>query len=470
MAEDRRKKKTNRIWGLFSSVKLTIVLLIILAIVSILGTIIPQREGTVEFAGGLSPEMFRLFSFLNLFDMYHSAWFRLLIFGVALNLIICSIDRFPGTWKRFQARPRANRSKPFEHLPPQLSFTAKGELRGTADTVDKFLRTRYKNINKEVDSDKNSFYGEKGRYSHFGVYLVHSSVLFILIGALVGSFFGFEAYVNIMEGDRVDKVTLKKEMTSLALGFEVQCNKFKVDFYDNGAPKEYRSELSFIVNGNEVEKRSLLVNHPVQFRGITFYQASYGTVPGKKVRLKISRHADDPEITHLTTELGKELPLPGNEGRFRIIDIKGNFMRMGPAALVSVQPDKGKEIRFWMFRNETMIRKQIPGFMEKFQKLNPSAFSPYTFFLEEAENRYYTGLQANKDPGVPIVWTGCFLMVVGFFVTFFTSHRRIWLRISNEKGRLMISVAGTADKNPVGLQRELEHLANNLKTLLANGE
>ena len=103
MKEAKTTDKSNKIWKFFSSVKLTFFLLIILAIASILGTVIPQRgQGAMEFARNLSPEMFRFMSSLNLFDMYHSLWFRLILVCLTLNLIVCSIDRFPTAWKRLK--------------------------------------------------------------------------------------------------------------------------------------------------------------------------------------------------------------------------------------------------------------------------------------------------------------------------------------------------------------------------------
>ena len=467
MKEAKTTDKSNKIWKFFSSVKLTFFLLIILAIASILGTVIPQRgQGAMEFARNLSPEMFRFMSSLNLFDMYHSLWFRLILLCLTLNLIVCSIDRFPTAWKRFLVLPRPDRDKPFENLPSQQVFSVQGDSKQNADTVEQFLRRRYKQINRKNGEDTEFFYVAKGRYSHFGVYLVHLSVLIILIGGLVGSFFGFEGYVNIAEGEQINTITLRKSMSPLTLGFEVRCDKFTVDFYESGAPKEYRSDLSFIVNGKEVEKRSALVNHPVQFRGMTFYQANYGSVPGKKVKLKILRQTSQPENTTIEIEKGNSKPLPGNEGQFRVVDLKGDFMRIGPAALIAIQPNEGKEIRFWVFKDHETIKERFPGLLHRFPKLNPSSFKPYTFFLDEFKTRYYTGLQVNKDPGVSIVWAGFFLIVAGFIVTFFVSHRSIWVRVLSNNGETGISVAGTSNKNPVGLQRELDHLANDLRDLL----
>ncbi len=462
MTKYGKDKKANVILRFFSSVRLTIVLLIIIAIVCILGTLIPQQDGAVEFARGLSPELFRLFSAFGLFDMYHAPWFRFLIGCLTLNILVCSIDRFPGTWKLFRAKPRPERSKPFDGLPPQQTFKVRGDVKGASDPVSQFLKRRFRGIIEKKADDKHFFYSEKGRYSRFGVYLVHLSVVMILIGALVGFFSGFEGYVNIMEGEQVDSIKLKKRIIPFKLGFEVRCDGFTVDFYENNAPKEYKSQLSFLVNGELVEKRSLLVNHPAQFRGVTFYQASYGTVPGKKISLKISQDKGEQNSIALDVEAGTPTQLPGNEGEFSIIDTKADFMNSGAAVLISIRPINGEKKQFWVFQDFEKIRKRLPGPMLQSPKFDPASFKPYTFFLDGVESSYYTGLQVNKDPGAPIVWIGFFLIIAGFFVTFFMSHRRIWVRISSEAGGARISVAGISNKNPVGLKRELEHLTEEL--------
>ena len=465
-----KQNNSNPIWRFFSSVKLTIILLILLALASIIGTLIPQmpQRESIEFARSLSPGVFRFLNALDLFDMYHAIWFRFLIGCLGLNLVICSMNRFPGTWRLFRSLPRPDRSMPFEDLPPEQAFVVKRESDATADQVGQFLEKRYGKTIKKDSPHRHFFYSEKGAYSRFGVYIVHASVLLILIGALVGSFLGFEASVNISEGDKVgiSDIHLKKGTLPKGLEFSIRCDKFTVDFYENKAPKEYRSELTFLVDGEEVEKASLLVNHPAQFKGVTFYQSTYGTTPGKKVRLKISRQGEKQVPDTLEVEAGTVIQLPGNEGQFSIVDVKPDFMNACPAVLIATLSTDGKEKHFWIFQDFEMIQKQLPGPMLQSPKFNPSAFEPYTFFLEGLETSYYTGLQVNRDPGVPIVWAGCFLIIAGFFITFFTSHMRMWIRVSEEKQETTISVAGTTNRNPVVLERELIRLTNDLKSLL----
>ena len=464
MTKPKIEKKHNILWRLFSSVKLTIFLLILLAVASIIGTLIPQasQRESAEFAMGLSPVWFRIFSFLDLFDMYHSLWFRFLIGCLSANLIICSLNRFPGTWSLFRAPVRPDREKPFKDLPPGQRFFAKGDIAHVSDQVGQFLKSHYRKTLAKADEDRYFFYAEKGGYSRFGVYVVHTSVLLILIGALVGSFFGFEAFVNIIEGDQIDTVSLRKGDEELKLGFGVRCDSFTVDFYDNGMPKEYLSELTFIADEKEAEKKTLMVNHPVQFRGVTFYQASYGTIPGKKVHVKIVKNDAKNHAITLETEIEAEVKLPGNEGTFSITGVKANFMDTGPAVQIAVRPIEGDEVNFWVFKGYETIQKKLPGPMLMSPKFNPSAFKPYTFILEGMETGYYTGLQVNRDPGVPIVWTGFFLIIAGFIITFFTSHKRIWVRLLPDKKGISVSIAGATSRNQVGLERELIHLTKGL--------
>ena len=89
----------DKVWKFFSSVKLAVALLIILAIVSIIGTVIQQNEAPEQYLQEYSQSTIQLFDVLGFFDMYHTKWFVLLLFMLTTNLTICSLERFPYTWK-----------------------------------------------------------------------------------------------------------------------------------------------------------------------------------------------------------------------------------------------------------------------------------------------------------------------------------------------------------------------------------
>lgn len=456
------KTQANPIWNSLCSVKLTIFILVLLAATSIIGTIIPQEGADSQFIKELGPVMGKTVIKLELYNMYQSFWFRLIIFFLSINLIACTLNKFPSTLKIYSKLPSPDRENIFSDASPDRIIKSSIK-KNEAFLIVKGLIKRQCSRTAEKDTEKASYlYGDKGRYSIFGVYLVHISVLLILIGSITGSLFGFKGYTNILEGESVDYVTLdgQDSHNHIDLGFTVSCDKFTVDFYDNGMPKEYKSDIRFSIDGKTIKQGYLLVNHPLTFMGITFYQSSFDSVPGDEASITISQKDKEPVKLKITQ--GQSTPLPDNGGEIILEEIRDDFMRMGPAIKVHVKPVTGDEAEIWLFENYEDIRRRFSDEFDQFPKFNPSIIVPYTFSLEGVESTYYTGLQVNKDPGIPFIYAGFFAIVIGLIMTFFTSHRRIWVKIYEHGEITNIIIAGKANKNPVGMERELDQITKQL--------
>jgi cytochrome c biogenesis protein len=68
-----------------------------------------------------------------------------------------------------------------------------------------------------------------------------------------------------------------------------------------------------------------------------------------------------------------------------------------------------------------------------------------------------TLLLVTKDPGVLTVYIGFFLMVLGLAISFFMSHRRIWVHIApNGKSGAKIMIGGSSNKNKPAFARRFE--------------
>jgi len=93
------KSPLKSTWNFFSSVKLTVVVLLTLAATSVFGTLIPQMGSADRYMATYGAFTYRIFALLDLFDMYHSWWFELLLLLLAANIIICSVDRLSSLWK-----------------------------------------------------------------------------------------------------------------------------------------------------------------------------------------------------------------------------------------------------------------------------------------------------------------------------------------------------------------------------------
>ncbi len=460
MAENEKKNPRRKKRGpmaFFSSLKLSIFLLITLALVSIIGTVVPQNQLRDEYLRYYDQSTYALLKSLGLLDMYHSWWFVLILALLAVNLIACSWKHFPRTWYYF--------SHPTRLLDRTLEQGAKLVWRGRVDAAPDFaaenllprLRTlwpaawRLEEHRGESGAEWH-FRAEKGRWSRLGIYFVHLSVLVIFVGGIIGSLYGIKGFVNIPEGERSDHFyTYGDQQKTIKLGFEIECRKFSVEFYPSGRPKEYSSDLAIYEGGKLVRQKVIEVNHPLSYRGFTFYQSSYGSYGGM---VDIELHLAAGPVLPLRLEVGRPQRLPEKWGWIEALKFEADYMRMGPAVLLLRQTgEPGKLWRSWVFL-------RYPAFAREH-----SQNGEYAVFRDYQE-RYYTGLQVNRDPGVWVVWIGCLMMILGLYVAFFMSHRRLWLRLEPEpgrKGRLRLVLVGNANRNQPAFARDFEQVAGKLK-------
>jgi cytochrome c biogenesis protein len=93
----KQQSFTDQLWDFICSLKLAIFTLILLALTSIIGTVIQQNKSPQEYMEmyGWSESTFKALDPLQIFDMYHSYWFLSLMGIFAVNLICCSIKRLP---------------------------------------------------------------------------------------------------------------------------------------------------------------------------------------------------------------------------------------------------------------------------------------------------------------------------------------------------------------------------------------
>jgi len=449
----------SRVWKFFTSVKLTVVLLLSLAVTSIIGTVVPQSATASEHFHKSGELRHKILSFLDsifdIFNMYQSWWFQLLLLLLTINIIICSIDRLKATWKIiFVKIPRFNVSR-FRSFKNKKEFSDKR----TPDELEQIYRpiiSRSYGYSRFEQTD-NGFclFAEKWRWTRLGVYIVHLSVVLMLLGSLIGSNFGFEGFVNITEGESTKEINLRNTAGTHLLDFEIKCEDFSVSFYDSGAPSEYRSSLVIIENGKPVLKKDIIVNDPLRYKGINLFQSSYGTLPPKEVVLSFTSKETGVEYKKKAA-INMPVDIPEGLGTFTIRDYSSSAgfrgHNVGEAFMGTLTRKTGNPVNI-------MIPLRFPGF-DNMRK------GDVVVAVASHSHRYYTGLQVTKDPGVWVVYSGFILIIIGCFVTFFMSHQRLCIEVIGRGGKSMVMVAGTSDKNKTGMKRKIEILSEKLGKLL----
>ena len=444
----------NQLWKTFASVNLTIVLLLTLAATSIIGTLIPQNETPVAYVQAFGEFLYRLFALLGLFDMYHSWWFRALILLLVANIVICSIDRLQATWKILFVRyPRFNIAR-YRKLKNKVDYKDDGDADQLKNRYQPVIARGFRYHRLEDTDDGFAIYGESGRWTRLGVYVVHSSVVLLLIGGLIGSIFGFDGFVNIPEGESVKSIQLRDSDQKMPLGFEVRCDDFNVDFYDSGTPKEFRSRLTILKQGKPVVQKDIIVNDPLRYGGISFYQSSYGNMTPNEVILTFTSQATA-KIYSQRAAIDAPIVVPENLGTFvlRKYTQQANFrgQNIGAAFIGILTPLNGSPL-------EVTLPLRFPRF-DRMRK------GEVVIAIADFLPRYYTGLQVSRDPGVWVVYIGFILMIIGIYITFFMSHQQICVEVVRKGKKSQVMVAGTSNKNKMGMQKKVTKLSERLAEL-----
>jgi cytochrome c biogenesis protein len=85
--------------------------------------------------------------------------------------------------------------------------------------------------------------------------------------------------------------------------------------------------------------------------------------------------------------------------------------------------------------------------------------------VADYKHLYFTGLQVTRDPGVPVVYSGFVVMIVGLLITFFMSHQRLCIEVTKSGKKSRVMVAGTANKNKMGMQNRIKKISQSLANL-----
>lgn len=451
----------DTLWKFFTSVRLTVVLLLTLAATSIIGTLIPQNGPPAEYVQKYGVEVFRIFSILDLTDMYHSWWFRFFMGMLTLNVVVCSLDRLPATLKIvFVKEPVFNVNR----FRKSQTHVALSSARLPDDLIGRYapLVSRWFGYSRIEKTDQGQcILAEKGRLSRLGFYLVHLSIVFLLLGGMIGSIYGFDGFVNIPEGESVGHVRLSNSQKLIPLDFQIQCDDFSVTFYETGQPKEYRSRLTLLEGDTPVLTQDIIVNQPLRYKGINIFQSSYGEMPpaGHGMASKgISLNFEDretPGVFVLEAAVGRPVELPEGRGTFILEDVVDSYnfkgrMDLGKTLIGQLRLAGGSS-------TEVIIPMRFP----KFDKMRQGRFV-ITLDEKTLGRRYYTGLQVTRDPGVWLVYLGFILLIAGCMVTFFMSHQRLLVEVVPDGTGSRVIVSGSANKNKLGMQTKVKKISERL--------
>jgi len=465
------------------SMKLTIVLLILLAAGSIVGTLIPQTWTDQQYQEKYGDGRYSILKGLQLTDVFHSYWFSVLLVALSINLCVCSLQAFGPLVKSLQRSVSTAGRVEINGLPFYEKIKVSDDVESgqvIPKIKDALSRSFYKM--KYTDEEKGVHYFERGKAGRLGPLITHASVIIILIGGVLVARLGFKSYVNIPVGNTVNIPNAD---------FQIRADDFKVEFYPDRTPKEFTSVLTVIDGGVEKFTETIEVNSPLKYKGINLYQSSYGQMDSSIhiIEVELSKKLpgepeapDKPETTDGSPHGSMSSAAPKMEvlGKFNV-DIHDPFPVPDSQMIIKVArffPDYSRDgegnegsksnspnnpaARLELYEGDELVSESV-SFL-KFPDYHSGSESDY--FLKfvgidpagGSGQRYYTGLQIGYHPGLPVIWVGCLLMVVGMFLAFYSSFKRLWVRVSNGN----VEIGGRSYKNRTDFEKEFDRLKSTL--------
>jgi cytochrome c biogenesis protein len=377
--------------------------------------------------------------------MYNSWWFVAMLILFSLNLIVCTLDRLPNVWRMVVLDNLDTEIGRLEKMRDRAVFRS-AETRESLASLTQVLLNGSGWKTKRADKDGGVLlFCQKGAWTRLGVYMVHTSILIIFVGAIIGAMFGYKASVMIPEGTSTDRVYLFDENhTEKPLGFSVRCDKFTMTYYDNGTPKEFRSELVVTDPNGDITTKSIIVNDPLDHHGITFYQSSYQAMENDFFVHIENLNSGKMQIFSIPPR--KQATWSDENVTFGIVNITRSD-RIGKLRYkIWFNDGKGEPSEFW-------ADEETPVTIERADNI-------FTFNIKQ---RFATGLQVAMDPGVWTVYFGCILMLFGLYVAFFLSHRRLWVYIDEDDKGARVVLSGTSNKNKLGFEKTFAALADKFR-------
>lgn len=468
--QDYRKHKgiLDFLYDFFASLKLAIFLMLVLGILSMLGsTYIKQNQPFEWYLDQFGYDVGMWIWKLWLNDVFHSWYYILFIVLLAVNLVVCSIKRLPRVWKQAFSKERFTKldENTEKHLKP-ITVKVSG-----VESVIKFLSKKGFKVYMEEEGDRVYLFAEKGRYSRLGVYITHIALLVIMAGALVDAIVGIRGSLIIPEGEANDTILVGAEQKPYKLPFEVRLLDFRIKTYGEEKEKvserfaqaisSYESDVEIIKDGKVVEKGTVKVNHPLDFGSYRLFQATYGLMEGTNnmglIIVDRKRAHENPEEAVIgTINIKSGQVVEFNDMLISIdrvvlnVHDPANQNELAPAVVLKVlwnrQPYEVPVVY------DPRLTALLYAQMEELKDF------PYMFFMNGFEPLFFSGLEVSYHPGSILIWIGSIILVLGMAVAFYTVHRKVWIRIEGDTARVAVWSHKFKEEFKRSFLKELESL------------
>ncbi|MCK5697721.1 MAG: cytochrome c biogenesis protein ResB [Gammaproteobacteria bacterium] len=301
------------ILSFLGSMELAISLFVVIGIASIIGTILQQNQAYNTYIVQFGPFWFEVFRSLELFDIYSSWWFVILLGFLLISTSACIYRYAPlmiREWRRFHLNVSTKSLK-------LMHASGVWNTQSSRDDSIQFIQEKLANggYQSRLKDEQGviTIAAKKGSANRLGYIFTHGAIIVICLSALYDGNFNlklretagqlkpetrdlfasqvpdisrlkhdenhaFRGSANVPEGSTTGLVFLQMRNGFLVqeLPFTITLNDFRIEHYESGMPKSFESDiiLEDKETGEKINK-TIAVNHPLFYKDFAIYQASF---------------------------------------------------------------------------------------------------------------------------------------------------------------------------------------------------
>jgi cytochrome c biogenesis protein len=376
-----------------------------------------------------------------------------------VNSLTCFYKRFPGVWRSMK-QDKVNVSLPFiKNLKQATDFSISASKDTVAEGLIGLLAEKGYRVLAKNDPQEVTLYATKGIMGRVGAHMAHLSATVIVLGGLIGSYYGFQEFGVCLEG----------QTYHIPKGnFDLHVDKFWIDYHENGSVKSYNSTLTVLEQGQKMATKTITVNDPLVYKGIWFYQSSYGDSWDRidVARVNVKEKDTDKLVGTVDLEWQKETQLDKLGLKLLMTDFVADFGFNSTDKKVYSKTAEHANPAIRLAITEGGLQTS-PWIFYHYPELFDIKGSKYAFELTGYQPKKFTGLQITKDPGVIIVWIGSTMIVVGITLSSFIYHRRLWAKVIPNESGVTVHLGGTTHKSQIDFNKEFRKLTERITNINA---
>ncbi|WP_347403620.1 cytochrome c biogenesis protein ResB [Solwaraspora sp. WMMD406] len=490
-------------WRQLTSMRTALILLFLLAVAAIPGSLLPQRDVNIENVNTYfqeNPRLAPVLDRLGAFDVFASPWFSAIYLLLFTSLVGCIVPRLRDHLRALRTPPppvprRLDRLPQYAVLPADQLATGDGPAAagdGGLAAIAALLRKR----RWRVVVAPGAVSAEKGHLKETGNLVFHFSLVAVLVGVALGSWYGWHGNRLLVAGPDAPFCNTVQQYDEYGLGprvadtdlppFCLELTDFTATFLDNGQPASYRAEVAVDEPGRPARTETFSVNSPLRLDGANVYLLGHGYAPvlrytdrfGQRQTVTAPFLATDGMLTGEGVASFPDAnvdPASGVRDPDLQVAFEGLFLPSTPAQppyVRSTHPElRDPAVMLWAYRGNLGLDAGIPGSVYRIDQRQVTAgrLLPVgepellrvgqTMTLDDGSSiefvdiSQYITLSVRHDPGSWLLLASSALLLVGLMPALFGRRRRVWFRLTSTHPDRDFTTAGSSVIEAGGLPR-----------------